>query len=198
VAAPSGTGAAHGRLESARRGIGPSRCGHGARDADVRRSDERVQRLHRRVPGRSRILLRILLPPLSLHRLSAVRDSVGYGTGSSVGQGTPEGTTIIKVFLNVSRDEQKERFQERLDRPDKNWKFRAGDLDDRELWPEFMEAYTDAIEKTSADRAPWYVVPADRKWARNVCIARILRDHLETIDPQYPGAEDGIGDIIII
>jgi hypothetical protein len=100
------------------------------------------------------------LPPLSLHRLSALRDSVGYGTGSSVGQGTPEGTTIIKVFLNVSRDEQKERFQVRLDRPDKNWKFRAGDLDDRELWPEFMEAYTDAIEKTSADRAPWYVVPA--------------------------------------
>ncbi len=108
-----------------------------------------------------------------------------------------EGTTIIKVFLDVSRDEQKERFQERLDRPDKNWKFRAGDLDDRELWPEFMEAYTDAIEKTSTDDAPWYVVPADRKWARNVCIARILRHHLEQIDPQYPEPEDGIADIVL-
>lgn len=108
-----------------------------------------------------------------------------------------EGTTIIKIFLNVSRDEQKERFQERLDRPDKNWKFRAGDLDDRALWPEFMEAYTDAIEKTAADHAPWYVVPADRKWARNVCVARILRHHLEAIDPQYPQPEDGISDIVI-
>ncbi len=108
-----------------------------------------------------------------------------------------EGTTIIKVFLNVSRDEQKERFQERLDRPDKNWKFRAGDLDDRTLWPEFMRAYTDALEKTSTDDAPWYVVPADRKWARNVCIARILRHHLEEIDPQYPAPEAGLDQIVI-
>jgi PPK2 family polyphosphate:nucleotide phosphotransferase len=108
-----------------------------------------------------------------------------------------EGTSIIKIFLNVSRDEQKERFQERLDRPDKRWKFRAGDLDDRALWPEFMDAYTDALEKTSTDDAPWYVVPADRKWARNVCIARILRHHLEQINPQYPTAEDGLEDIVI-
>ena len=108
-----------------------------------------------------------------------------------------EGTTIIKVFLQVSRDEQKERFRERLDRPDKNWKFRAGDLDDRRLWPEFMEAYTDALEKTSTDDAPWYVVPADRKWARNVCIARILRHHLEQINPQYPKPEEGLDQIVI-
>lgn len=108
-----------------------------------------------------------------------------------------EGTTIIKVFLQVSRDEQKERFQERLDRPDKNWKFRAGDLDDRRLWPEFMEAYTDALEKTSTEDAPWYVVPADRKWARNVCIARILRHHLELINPQYPKPEEGLDQIVI-
>ena len=108
-----------------------------------------------------------------------------------------EGTTIIKVFLNVSRDEQKERFQERLNRPDKNWKFRAGDLEDRKLWPKFMDAYTDALEKTSTDDAPWYVVPADHKWARNVCIARILRHHLEEIDPQYPAPEPGLDQIVI-
>ena len=108
-----------------------------------------------------------------------------------------EGTTIIKVFLNVSRDKQKERFEERLERPDKNWKFRAGDLDDRKRWPEYMEAYTEALEKTSTDDAPWYVVPADRKWARNVCIARILRHHLEAIDPQYPAPEEGLDAIVI-
>ncbi|WP_395154001.1 PPK2 family polyphosphate kinase [Ilumatobacter sp.] len=108
-----------------------------------------------------------------------------------------EGTTIIKIFLNVSRDEQKERFEERLQRRDKNWKFRAGDLDDRARWPEFMEAYTDALEKTSTDDAPWYVVPADRKWVRNVCIARILRYHLEEINPRYPDPEPGLDEIVI-
>jgi PPK2 family polyphosphate:nucleotide phosphotransferase len=108
-----------------------------------------------------------------------------------------EGTTIIKIFLNVSRGEQKERFEERLQRPDKNWKFRAGDLDDRARWPDYMEAYTDALEKTSTDDAPWYVVPADRKWARNVCIARILRHHLEAINPQYPDPEPGLDEIVI-
>jgi PPK2 family polyphosphate:nucleotide phosphotransferase len=108
-----------------------------------------------------------------------------------------EGTTIIKIFLNISRVEQKERFEERLQRPDKNWKFRAGDLDDRARWPDYMEAYTDALEKTSTDDAPWYVVPADRKWARNVCIARILRHHLEEINPQYPDPEPGLDEIII-
>lgn len=108
-----------------------------------------------------------------------------------------EGTTIIKIFLNVSRAEQKVRFEERLERPDKNWKFRAGDLDDRALWPEYMDAYTDVLEKTSTDDAPWYVVPADRKWVRNVCIARILRHHLEEIDPQYPDAEPGLDEIVI-
>lgn len=108
-----------------------------------------------------------------------------------------EGTTIIKIFLNVSRDKQKERFEERLQRPDKNWKFRVGDLDDRARWPDYMEAYTDALEKTSTDDAPWYVVPADRKWARNVCIARILRHHLEEINPQYPDPEPGLDEIVI-
>jgi PPK2 family polyphosphate:nucleotide phosphotransferase len=108
-----------------------------------------------------------------------------------------EGTTIIKIFLNVSRGEQKERFEERLQRPDKNWKFRAGDLEDRARWPDYMEAYTDALEKTSTDDAPWYVVPADRKWARNVCIARILRHHLEEINPQYPDPEPGLDEIVI-
>lgn len=110
-----------------------------------------------------------------------------------------EGTHVVKIFLNVSRDEQKERFEERLQRPDKNWKFRLGDLDDRALWDDYMDAYTDAIEKTSTPDAPWYVVPADRKWARNVCIARILRHHLEKIGPEYPEPDGDIDfDAVVI
>ena len=94
---------------------------------------------------------------------------------------------------------QKERFEERLERPDKRWKFRAGDLDDRALWDDYMDAYTDAIEKTSTDDAPWYIVPADKKWARNVCIARILRHHLEKIDPTYPEPDSDVDfdDIVV-
>jgi PPK2 family polyphosphate:nucleotide phosphotransferase len=103
-----------------------------------------------------------------------------------------EGTTVVKIFLNVSKAKQKERFEERLTEPDKRWKFRAGDLDDRALWSEYMSAYSDALEKTSTKSAPWYVVPADKKWARDVCIARILRHHLEAIDPQYPDPDPDI------
>jgi PPK2 family polyphosphate:nucleotide phosphotransferase len=108
-----------------------------------------------------------------------------------------EGTHIVKIFLNVSKEKQKERFEERLQRPDKRWKFRAGDLDDRALWDDFMDAYTDALETTSTKDAPWYVVPADKKWARNVCIARILRHHLEVIDPKYPDPEADLDDVTV-
>ncbi len=103
-----------------------------------------------------------------------------------------EGTHIVKIFLNVSKETQKERFEERLERPDKRWKFRHGDLDDRALWDDYMDAYAEALEKTSTDDAPWYVVPADKKWARNVCIARILRHHLEEIGPEYPEPDGDI------
>ena len=108
-----------------------------------------------------------------------------------------EGTEIVKIFLNVSKEKQKERFEERLERPDKNWKFRAGDLADRALWDDFMDAYTDALEKTSTKDAPWYVVPADKKWVRNVIIARILRHHLERIDPEYPDPEEGLDEVVV-
>ena len=87
-----------------------------------------------------------------------------------------EGTHIVKIFLNVSKDKQKERFEERLERPDKRWKFRLGDLDDRALWDDYMDAYTDALEQTSTDDAPWYVVPADRKWiGRASCRERVCQ-----------------------
>ncbi len=108
-----------------------------------------------------------------------------------------EGTSVAKIFLNVSRDKQRERFQDRLDQADKNWKFRQADLEDRALWPTFMGAYTDALEKTSTGDAPWYVVPADRKWVRNKCVAAILRHHLEAIDPQYPAPEPGLDKIVV-
>jgi PPK2 family polyphosphate:nucleotide phosphotransferase len=103
-----------------------------------------------------------------------------------------EGTTIVKCFLNVSKQVQASRFQDRLDDPTKNWKFRGGDLEDRKLWPKFQVAYEDAIRKTSTSYAPWYVVPADRNWVRNLAVAEILLSTLQKVDPKFPPPEQGI------
>jgi PPK2 family polyphosphate:nucleotide phosphotransferase len=108
-----------------------------------------------------------------------------------------EGTHIVKIFLNISKEEQRERLQDRVDDPDERWKFRLGDLDDRALWDDYQQAFRDAIRQTSTDDAPWYVVPADRKWVRNLVIAKILRHHLELIDPQYPDADEDIEGVIV-
>ena len=103
-----------------------------------------------------------------------------------------EGTTVVKIFLHVSKEEQRERLQDRVDDPTKRWKFRAGDLDDRALWPKFQAAYEDAIKRTSTDAAPWYVVPADRNWVRNLAVAKIMRHHLSEMNPKLPPPEEGI------
>jgi PPK2 family polyphosphate:nucleotide phosphotransferase len=99
-----------------------------------------------------------------------------------------EGTTILKFFLHISLDEQKERLLERLQDPAKHWKFNPGDLKERLLWDDYMQAYEDVLSKTSADHAPWYIVPADRKWYRNLVIARVLVDKLESLKMEYPKA----------
>jgi PPK2 family polyphosphate:nucleotide phosphotransferase len=108
-----------------------------------------------------------------------------------------EGTHVVKLFLNVSKEEQRERLQDRVDDHEERWKFRHGDLLDRALWDEYQAAFRDAIRETTTERAPWYVVPADRKWVRNLVVAKILRHHLELIDPHYPeGADDVAGTIV--
>ena len=96
------------------------------------------------------------------------------------------GTTIVKVFLHISKDEQAERLRARLEHPDKNWKFRPEDLEDRGRWDDFMKAYGDALSATSTDDAPWYVIPADRKWYRDWALLSILVETLEDMDPRFP------------
>jgi PPK2 family polyphosphate:nucleotide phosphotransferase len=108
-----------------------------------------------------------------------------------------EGTTILKFFLHISKEEQKRRMQDRLERPDKQWKFRRGDLADRALWDDFMLAYEVVLSRTSTAWAPWYVVPADRKWYRNLVISRVVIDALERMDLRYPAAEEDLGDVVI-
>lgn len=99
---------------------------------------------------------------------------------------TDEGTTIVKFFLHVSKDYQKERLQKRLDNPDKHWKFEPGDLKERALWDDYQHAFEDALEKTSTKHAPWYVIPAEKRWYRNWLIARIMVNTMEAMDIRLP------------
>jgi PPK2 family polyphosphate:nucleotide phosphotransferase len=108
-----------------------------------------------------------------------------------------EGTSVVKVFLHESKDEQRKRLQDRVDDPEKRWKFRLGDLDDRAKWDEFQHAYEDAIRETSTDHAPWYVVPADHNWSRNLCVAEILVDALERLDPELPSEDPAVQGLTI-
>jgi PPK2 family polyphosphate:nucleotide phosphotransferase len=96
------------------------------------------------------------------------------------------GTLILKFFLNVSRDEQRKRFLDRIDEPAKRWKFSMGDVEDRKLWPKYMAAYEDAIRETSFAQAPWYVVPADHKWFTRLVVAAALVEALDGLKLQFP------------
>lgn len=109
---------------------------------------------------------------------------------------TDTGTTIIKIFLHIDKDEQRERLQARLDDPDKRWKFNRGDLDERKLWNEYQEAYEDTIRETSTEHAPWYVVPANRKWYRNIAVTEILVHRMEQLKMKFPPAEE-LSDVVI-
>ena len=108
-----------------------------------------------------------------------------------------EGTTIIKFFLLIDRDEQKARLQSRIDNPEKNWKFKLGDLAERKLWDDYMLAYEDVLNRCSTDQAPWYVIPANRNWFRNLAIAQILADTLDRLKPAYPPPAEDLSKVVI-
>ncbi|AUG28709.1 MULTISPECIES: polyphosphate kinase 2 family protein [Microbacterium] len=102
---------------------------------------------------------------------------------------TDRGIRLVKVMLHISADEQKERLRERLDRPDKHWKYNPGDVDERQRWDEYMAAYQTVFERTSTPNAPWHVVPANRKWYARLAVQALLLDALEDVDPQWPAAD---------
>jgi PPK2 family polyphosphate:nucleotide phosphotransferase len=108
-----------------------------------------------------------------------------------------EGTTILKFFLHIDLDEQKERLQARLDEPHKRWKFNRGDLKERKRWGEYWQAYEDVLSKTSTEWAPWYIVPANRKWYRNLVVASVLVGALKGLEMEYPQPEEGLDDVRI-
>jgi PPK2 family polyphosphate:nucleotide phosphotransferase len=103
-----------------------------------------------------------------------------------------QGTAIVKVFLHISKDEQRDRLQARVDDPEKRWKFNPADITAREQWDEYQVAYAKAIRATSTDEAPWYVVPGDRKWVRNYAISSLMVEVLEEMKPQLPPEPPGV------
>jgi PPK2 family polyphosphate:nucleotide phosphotransferase len=108
-----------------------------------------------------------------------------------------EGTTILKFFLHIDLEEQKERLQARLDEANKRWKFNPDDLGERKLWPKYMKAYEDAIRKTSTSWAPWYIVPANRKWYRNLVVGTVIVEALEDLNMRHPEPQFDPADIKI-
>ena len=107
------------------------------------------------------------------------------------------GTTILKFYLHIDQDEQKERLQARLDDPTKHWKFRLGDLQERKLWPAYIQAYQDVLTKTSTTSAPWFIVPANHKWYRDLVILSVLVQTLEGLNMKYPESAENLAGVVV-
>jgi PPK2 family polyphosphate:nucleotide phosphotransferase len=110
---------------------------------------------------------------------------------------TQGGVTIVKFFLHISKDEQRKQLQERIDDPNKRWKFRRGDLDERKLWDDYQQAYEEAMWQCNTKHAPWHIVPSDKKWYRNLAVSQVLLKTLKELDPKFPPAEEGIEGILV-
>lgn len=108
------------------------------------------------------------------------------------------GTKIVKCFLHISKEEQRARLQERVDDPNRRWKFNKGDLDERKLWDKYQEAYEAALTRCNTEWAPWHVIQADRNWCRKMIVSEILRQTIEEMDPQFPNPDDGIEGIVVV
>ncbi len=110
---------------------------------------------------------------------------------------TENRTTILKCFLHISKDEQRKRLQARIDNPEENWKFNPQDLKERLRWDEYQAAYQDAVTRCNTEHAPWYIIPSDKKWYRNLVVSHLLRRTLERLDPQFPPANVDFQSLVV-
>lgn len=110
---------------------------------------------------------------------------------------TDGGTTIVKCFLHISKERQRQRLQARLDKPHKRWKFSKGDIDERKLWDDYQQAYEAALTHCSTEHAPWHIIPSDRKWVRNLTVSNLLLKTLRELDPKFPPPEEGLDGLVV-
>ena len=111
---------------------------------------------------------------------------------------TDEGVTILKFFLAIDKDEQRQRFQDRVDDPAKRWKFHLADIEERKFWDDYRAAFEEMLAETSTDYAPWYLIPANHNWLRNLAVSEIVADAIDELDPQYPAAAPGIEGLKVV
>jgi PPK2 family polyphosphate:nucleotide phosphotransferase len=189
------TGGKDGTIKDVFESVNPQglRCEPFKKPTSKELAHDYLWRVHKKVPGKGEL---VIFNRSHYEDILAVRvrdiapESVWSKRYDHINQFermlSDEGCAIVKIFLHISPDEQKERLQARLDNPAKHWKFNPGDLEDRAMWPKFMQAYQDVLARTSTDYAPWYVIPADRKWYRNLAVANIVIDTFRGLDMSYP------------
>ncbi|OKH23393.1 polyphosphate kinase 2 family protein [Chroogloeocystis siderophila] len=200
------TGGKDGTIKHVFRGINPQGCQVWSfkKPTDEELSHDFLWRYHRRAPRRGMITIfnRSHYEDVLIVR---VKDLVSeevwrqrYRVINEFEQMlTLDNIVVIKFFLHISKDEQRRRLESRLADPDKRWKFSINDVNERKLWDDYQQAYEDAINNCSTAYAPWYVVPSNKKWYRNLVIARAIADTLEAMNPQYPAAAEGWENIVI-
>jgi len=141
-----------------------------------------VVRVHPEILGKQRLPQNLVTKNIWEERFEDIRSFERYLARN--------GTLVLKFFLNVSREEQKKRFLERIDEPQKNWKFNPGDVAERGLWDKYMNAYEEAIRNTASEHAPWYVVPADKKWYTRLVVAAAIDEAMQGLNLQFPKLDD--------
>jgi PPK2 family polyphosphate:nucleotide phosphotransferase len=199
-------GGKDGTIEHVLTGVNPQgvRVSNFKRPSELELAHDFLWRIHQRVPARGEIgvfnrshyedvvVVRVksLVPePVWRSRFEAINEFEALLTEG--------GTRVVKVFLHISADEQARRLRARVEDPTKHWKFHVADLEERKRWEHYMTAYGEAIERTSTAIAPWYVIPADRKWYRNWAVSHVVLDALRGMDPQFPEPEEDLEGIEI-
>lgn len=200
------SGGKDGTIKHVFRGVNPQGCRVWSfkQPSAEERSHDFLWRIHKKVPARGMIgifnrshyedVLVVRVDDLAPREVWSARYDIINEWEHML---TQSGVRIIKFFLHITRAEQKRRFQKRLDKPHKRWKFSLGDLEKREQWDDYQAAFEEAITRCSTPWAPWYVIPANHKWYRNLVVARTIATVLAEMDPQYPAAEADLDEIVI-
>jgi PPK2 family polyphosphate:nucleotide phosphotransferase len=200
------TGGKDGTIRRIFQGMNPSgvRVAHFKEPTPQELDHDFLWRVHAQVPGRGEIVIfnrshyEGVLVERVHHLVSKEVCRQRYGQINDFERMLAEdGTTILKFFLNIGRDEQRRRLQERVSDPDKQWKFSSDDLAERKLWRHYMRAYQQAIERTSTRSAPWYAVPANKKWFRDLLVSAVVVEALEGLRLEYPAPSDDVRSVVI-
>jgi PPK2 family polyphosphate:nucleotide phosphotransferase len=200
------TGGKDGTIKSVFREVGPLGCSVASFGVptDVELKHDYLWRYHLHTPERGKVMIfnRSYYESVLVERVQKIADKDTwerrYGEINGFEQYlTRQQTVIVKFYLHISKDEQRERLQARVDDPNKRWKFHAGDLAERKRWDDYQEAFEDMLSKCNTEDAPWHIVPADRKWYRDVVVAKALIERLEKLDLRYPDADEGIEGTVV-